>query len=93
MLYLFYGKDTLRSLDKLKTLIQSLLKGKEKNAPLFEINEENFDESYLKGLIYSSHLFGNKNLVVLKRVFENEKISDYFVGRLAELNKSPHIFP
>lgn len=92
MIYLFHGEDAIRSLNKLNETIQRLLIKDESGAPLFEINEENFDENYFKNLIYSNHLFGEKNLVALKRVFENKILSDYFTKRLDDLNKSPHIF-
>lgn len=92
MIYLFHGEDAMRSLNKLNETMRQLLKKAGSDAPLFEINEENFDESYFKNLIYSNHLFGEKNLVALKRVFENKTLSDYFTKRLGDLNKSPHIF-
>jgi len=92
MLYLFYGEDTRRSLNKLNELIGWLLEKKGNDSSLFEIGEENFDESYFKNLLASNHLFGEKNLVKIKRVFENQKLSDYFIKNLSELALSPNIF-
>ena len=92
MLYLFHGEDTIRSLNKLNELIQNLLKKRGAADSLFEINDENFDESYFKNLTRTNHLFGEKNLVVLKRVFENKNLSDYFAKNITHISESPNIF-
>lgn len=92
MLYLFHGEDTIRSLNKLNGLVQNLLKKKGTDSSLFEINEDNFDESYFKNLIYGSHLFGDKNLVILKRVLENKNLVDYFLQNLVPFAQSSNVF-
>lgn len=92
MLYLAYGKDTKKSLEKLNEMLLKLREKSGNEFSFFEITEDNFDESYFKQLATSHHLFGNKNLVILKRMLENEKISDYFIKQLPNLAISPNIF-
>lgn len=92
MLYLAYGENTKKSLEKLNEMLLKLREKSGNEFSFFEVTEDGFNESYFKQLAFSNHLFGNKNLVVLKRVIENEKISDYFIKQLPNLAASSNIF-
>jgi DNA polymerase-3 subunit delta len=92
MVYLFYGKDTYRSLKKLNELIEYFKKNKNAGLSLFNIDEENFDVGYFESLMKSRHLFGNKNLVVLKRVFQNKMASKFILENIEKCKESDNVF-
>lgn len=92
MLYLAYGKNTGKSLDKLNEMLKKLREKSGNDFSFFEVTQDNFEESYFKQLVFSNHLFGNKNLVVLKRICEDEKKSNYFIKQLPDLAASSNIF-
>lgn len=92
MIYLFHGLDTYRSLKKVNELVDFFKDKKNASLSIFNLTEENFDPSYFENLIKSSHLFGDKNLVVLKRVLENKDANGFISGKIEECGKSDNIF-
>lgn len=94
MIILFLGEDTAKSINRLNSFILALLNKKRDalKSSLFEITEENFDEIFFKNLINSHHLFGDKNLIVLKNIFENKEIGDFFIKNIINLKSSENIF-
>lgn len=94
MLYLFYGENTLKSHQKLSETVQSLIakKGESGHLSFFEMNEENANENELNQLINSTHLFGDKNLTVLKNILKNENAADFCLKNLKSLSSSKNIF-
>ena len=94
MIYLFYGEDNLRSREKLDGLLKAVLakKGEAAKHSFFEIDDENFNEDYFKNLAFSSHLFGEKNLVVLKNTLKNETAREIILKSVKHLKESQNIF-
>lgn len=94
MIILFWGEDSARGLNKLNEFVLALLNKKNDNlkSSLFEIGEENFDEPFFKNLLNSHHLFGEKNLVVLKRIFENKEIGGFIIKNIENIKSSENIF-
>lgn len=92
MLYLVCGQNTLKSLEKLNEMLQKLREKSGNDFSFFEVTEDNFDKDHIKQLTNSNHLFGNKNLVILKRMFEDKKKSDYLIKELPNFHASSNIF-
>lgn len=94
MIILFFGENTVKSKNKLNEFVSSLLNKKNDilKSSLFEIEEENFDEPFFKNLLNSHHLFGEKNLVVLKNIFENKEIGNYIIKNIENIKSSENIF-
>lgn len=70
MIYLFYGFDTYRSREKLKSVIAEYRKKVGPSVDLHEIDAEETSFGNAKQLIQSSSLFSEKKLVLLKRALE-----------------------
>ena len=92
MIYLFHGEDTYRSLKKLNELLDYFKKNKNAGLSLFNIDEENFDSGYFETLIKSCHLFGDKNMVILKRALRDKTASDFIMENIKKCGESNNIF-
>jgi DNA polymerase III delta subunit len=91
MLYLIYGKDTIKSRRKLHELLD-WAKNKRPKSELFKINSENFSESQIEELLHSQGLFDLKYTVVLDNLFEKKDVKDFILERLEEISKSEQLF-
>jgi DNA polymerase III delta subunit len=88
MIYIFYGTDREAVLKKTDSLLKSLfIKNPDLSYEKFDL--ENFEISKLRDLSQSHSLFGNKTVVVLDNILEeNEEV----FSSLAYLSSSENIF-
>lgn len=95
MLYLIYGKDTFRSREKLKELLD-FFRSKISNLGIFKIEMENFHESEFEELLRARTLFENKYIVVCENLLGGESASGFvlkkIMSRLANCAESENIF-
>lgn len=95
MIYLFYGEDEARSLNKVRELVEySLSKKKSETAKfsVFNVTEENFDELNFKNFFAAGHLFGGKSLIILRKVLENDSVKQFILNNVSILRASSNIF-
>lgn len=91
MLYLLYGKDTLRSRQKLNELLD-FFRSKKENSGVFRMDEENFNIEELEGFLKSKSLFGEKSVVVCEGLLENKAASNFILKNFDRCANSDSIF-
>jgi DNA polymerase III delta subunit len=90
MLYLLFGNDTNRSHQELDRLVSKQKKGD--SLSVFRVDEESFSESFFNELIKTENLFTDRNLIVGKRLFTDDRIAGFLMARIAALSSSQNIF-
>ncbi len=89
MIYFVYGNKTEESLNKFKEIANSF---KEGNLSVFRFDDDTFELDEFKNVFKTDGLFGQKCLVLLKRVFNNSIAKEYILENLEALNNSENIF-
>lgn len=90
MIYFFYG-DPNKVFVKSKQLIDSLVK-RNPDATFLKIDSENFDNYDISELIGGQSLFTKKQIIYLKRLFENKNSSDELLKSIKDIKDSENIF-
>lgn len=91
MIYFIYGNNFSKSRDKLREILESSIK-KNPESSYFKISEENWSEQAIEEMLQAQGLFQKKYIVVLDSIFEDERITDFILEKLEELQKSSNIF-
>jgi len=90
MIYFLYG-DPNKIFIKSNTLIDNIIK-KNPDATFFKVDQDNFYEFNIDELIGGRSLFTGKQIVYLKRVFENNIISESLIKKIKNISSSENIF-
>ncbi len=91
MLYVVYGKDSIKSRKKLHELL-SWAKEKRPEAEMFKITTENWSEAQFDELLVARGLFDEKYTVVLDSIFENKEIKSYVLDKVEEMASGEQLF-
>lgn len=91
MLYVIYGKDSIKARKKLHELLD-WAKKKRPEAELFKITTENWSSSQFEELLVSQGLFDTKYTVVLDGLFEKKDIKEFIVDKVEEISQSDQLF-
>jgi hypothetical protein len=90
MIYFIYG-DSAKIFKKSNELIDSILK-KNADATFSKIDSDNFNDFSLDEVIGGQSLFTGKQIIYLKKLFENSQFSDQLLKKIKEISESPNIF-
>ena len=90
MIYFLYG-DSNKIFVKSNDLIETIIK-KNSDATFFKVNSDNFYDFNIEELIGGRSLFTGKQIIYLKRVFENIVIAESLVEKIKEISSSENIF-
>jgi len=90
MIYFLYG-DPNKIFIKSNDLIDNIIK-KNKDATFFKIDQDNFYDFNIDELTGGRSLFTGKQIVYLKRVFENNTISESLIKNIKNISSSENIF-
>jgi|AntRauTorckE6833_2_1112554.scaffolds.fasta_scaffold01506_3 hypothetical protein len=90
MIYFIYG-DSNKIFKKTNDLIDSIL-SKNTEATLIKIDSDNFDNFSLDEVIGGQSLFTGKQIIYLKKLFENKQYSEILLKKIKEISESPNIF-
>jgi DNA polymerase III delta subunit len=91
MLYIFYGTDNKKVIDKARTLVDSL-RAKKPDASFVEINSENWNPSIIEEHVGGQGLFSNKYIVYINRVGNEEEKVDKMIEMMGVMKESSNIF-
>lgn len=91
MLYLFYGKDTYRSRQKLNEIL-SVFRSKRSDLALFNFDEQSFTEGSFKELLKSQTLFDEKHAVVCENILEDKNILRFILEQIENIAISQNVF-
>jgi len=91
MLYLFYGTDRNKALEKALVIIDKKLEEK-KDAMIFKVDQENLTQDLLSELCGSQGLFEQKFIVHLKDVFQDELSKSVILKFLKDIKESENVF-
>lgn len=91
MIYLLYGGDRQKLIEKAGDTVTKLL-SKKPNALSFKIDGENFGEAKIEEYIGGLGLFESKFIVTLNGVFSNKKTKEFLVSKVKEIQESQNIF-
>lgn len=91
MFYLLYGSDFKKSREKLRGMVDSLLK-KKPDASFFKLDISNFSEGQLEELISGQGLFEQKYIVQIDGLLEDKKSRDFVLDKIDEIAQSENIF-
>lgn len=91
MFYLLYGRDTYRSREKLKELLNHF-KTKISDLGVFRIEGEGFKEAEFEEILKAKNLFEKKNVVVCEGAVEDKLAADFVMANLEKCAKSENIF-
>lgn len=91
MLYLFYGTDRNKALEKALGIIDKKIEEK-KDAVVFKIDSENLSNNLLVELCGSQGLFEQKFIVHIKDVFVDELGKVTILNFLKEIKESENVF-
>ncbi len=91
MLYLFHGTNTQKTRQRAHVLIDSLLL-KKKDASLFALDSENFNEEKIKELLSSRGLFEQKYIIFLDQLLSDKEMKKIVMDYVEEMKESSHIF-
>jgi len=88
MIYVYYGDNTSKRRQASDKLVSNLLK--KENTTLLAMNDIDASAADFKQWLSAPSLFGEKYILKLEPVLENEEMSEYFFSNLAEIALSPH---
>jgi len=91
MFYLLCGKDTYRSREKLRELLESF-RAKVSGAAFFDIDKNNFNEAEFDGLLKSKSLFDKKYVITAEGLLSGKDSRNYLSDKLEECARSENIF-
>ncbi len=88
MIYLFSGDDAKNKIAQYEKVLKSL----SKDAEVFSVNRNDFDQNQVESLCSGSGLFFAKAVAVFSDIFENEKNRDFILGKLEPMRMSDNDF-
>lgn len=91
MLYLVHGSNPSGAHAKFQTLV-SALRAKKPDALVVSLDEENASVDKLSELASSRDLFGDKYLVLCKRILANDEVASFIGDNAGVLEESENIF-
>lgn len=91
MFIFLYGKDTYRSRQKLKEIIEHYKKVHKKGLDLKYFDSERLNFQDFKDEIRTSSMFGQKKLVILVNVFTNSRFKEEFLKEKEIFKKTENI--
>lgn len=91
MLYFFYGTDAGAARAKARARLADLQK-ECPNAGLFRMEADSWDPARFGDLLVGQGLFGEKSIIHLVGLFENEEAEEEVVRRAEEVSASPNLF-
>lgn len=91
MFYLIVGNDIKKSEAKLKNLVESIL-NKNKQAEVFNLDDENFSQKYFEELLVSQGLFSNLYVVKSRGLWGSKEGSEWLLEYISEIKKSANVF-
>ena len=86
MLYLFHGKDNLKSRAKLQATISSFSK-KNPHSNVFRVFDNDFDKNVFSGYLGGQSLFSDKLLIVCDNIFKNISAGEFAVQHIKDIKK------
>jgi DNA polymerase III delta subunit len=91
MLYVYHGQDVPKSLEKARTLIDSL-RAKRPDASYVEVVADSWSPSIIEENVGGQGLFSNKYIIFLNRVTENADAKEVLPDFIQIMNESTNIF-
>lgn len=91
MLYLIFGKDTIKSKNRLKEL-KRIWTQKYPSCPILVFDEDNFSLEEVQNLAKTKSLFYEKQLIVFNRILEKKETAEQIIKELALLDISKNVF-
>ena len=91
MLYVYHGQDIQKSLEKARTLANSL-RAKRPDATYIEVEKDSWSASIIEENIGGQGLFSNKYIIFLNRVTENTDAKESLPDLVEVMNESANIF-
>jgi DNA polymerase-3 subunit delta len=92
MIIFLYGPDTYRSKQKLNEIIEHYKKIHQSGLNLKFFDEENLNFQSLKDTLFSTPIFKEKKLLVLKNIFSNQNFKENFLKEKERFINSEDIF-
>jgi len=91
MLYVYHGLDINKSLEKARTLANSL-RAKRPDATFLEVGADKWSPSIIEENIGGQGLFSSKYIIFLNRVTENVEAKEALPDLIEVMNESSNIF-
>ncbi|MDD5165212.1 MAG: hypothetical protein PHG25_01595 [Candidatus Pacebacteria bacterium] len=91
MLYVYHGTDTPKSLEKARTLANSL-RTKRPDATYIEIEADNWSSAIIEENVGGQGLFSSKYIIFLNRVTEKGEAKESLPDLVQIMNESTNIF-
>ena len=91
MLYVFHGSEINKSLEKARTLANSL-RTKRPDATFIEVEKDSWSPAIVEENIGGQGLFSSKYIVFLNRVTENAEAKENLPDLIEVMNESANIF-
>ncbi|MES2314595.1 MAG: hypothetical protein V4524_01510 [Patescibacteria group bacterium] len=91
MLYVYHGSDITKSLEKARTLANSL-RAKRPDATYIEVEADNWSTSVIEENVGGQGLFSNKYILFLNRVTEKGEAKESLPDLIQVMNESANIF-
>jgi DNA polymerase III delta subunit len=91
MLYAYHGQDIHKSLEKARTLANSL-RAKRPDATYIEVEKDSWSPAIIEENIGGQGLFSSKYIVFLNRVTENAEAKESLPNLIQVMNESTNIF-
>ncbi len=91
MLYVYHGPDIEKSLDKARTLANSL-RTKRPDATYLEVDADKWSASIIQENVGGQGLFSSKYIIFLNRVAENADAKETLPDLIQIMNESTNIF-
>ena len=88
MLYLFSGDDAKSKIINYEKFIKSL----PKEAEIFSVNRNDFDQVQIESFYSGSSLFSAKSAVIFSGILEYEETREFILEKLEAMGKSGNIF-
>ncbi len=96
MIYLFAGDDINKKISNYQKFVDSLPKGPSLNpqetTEIFFIINNNFDFMQIESFFSGPSFFSDKQIIVFKNIFENEKILNFILEKLNLMSTSQNDF-
>jgi DNA polymerase III delta subunit len=91
MLYVFYGSDITKSLEKAHKLVDSL-RAKRPDASYVPVSGDDWNYATIEGHLGGQGLFSSKYIVFLDRVTENDEAKERIAELVPSMHESANIF-
>lgn len=91
MLYLIFGKDTYRAVERLGEIKNEWLK-KSGELGIFEFSPANFSSKELENLVKGQGLIHRNFLIICRELFENGEQADFLLAQVPGMAASQNLF-